>query len=339
MSKQMTNTIKKCETCAKFAINNKGNQELKQHDIGESPWMKIGVDLCDLNGRQLLVVTDYYSSYISVERLTNTTTSETNLQLLNIFAIHGIPQNIVSDNGPQFRTEFKNFAENLDIETIFSSPYYPKSNGKAENAVKIIKHLFKKANDTKRSEQLALLEWNNTISEGEQVSPSEKLFGRKTRTMLPIVKKLLLPREDRKEEILDMKKRKEKQIYYYDKSTRNYERIKTNENVHVKLNGDKTWSKGRMKEEISDRKYIVEINNKEYIRNRKHIKTDNIKEEHEDNETEQEKIVEETKIIEKKEEKIEEEIENKENEKIEEENRRPQRKRWLLEKLGGGLVK
>ena len=96
----------------------------------------------------------------------------------------------------------------MEIETIFSSPYYPKSNGKAENTVKIIKHLFKKENDTNGSEQLALLEWNNTISEGEQVSPSEKLFGRKTKTMFPIVKKLLLPREDRKKEILDMEKRK-----------------------------------------------------------------------------------------------------------------------------------
>ena len=35
MSKQMTNAIKKCETCSKFAINNKGNQELKQHNIGD----------------------------------------------------------------------------------------------------------------------------------------------------------------------------------------------------------------------------------------------------------------------------------------------------------------
>ena len=100
----------------------------------------------------------------------------------------------------------------------------------------------------------------------------------------------------------------------------------------------------------SDRKYIVEINNKENIINKKHIKTYNIKEEHEDNETEQEKIeeeteikenvnIEETEIIEKKEEKIEEETEIKENEKIEEENNRPKRKRWLPEKLGGGLVK
>ena len=112
-----------------------------QHEIGETPWEKLGIDLCEIDGRQLLVVTDYYSSYISVARLKKTSTTETNQQLMNLFAIHGIPQKIVSDNGPQFRSEYEKFAKELDIEIIHSSPLYPKSNGKAESAVNIVKSL------------------------------------------------------------------------------------------------------------------------------------------------------------------------------------------------------
>ena len=62
-----------------------------------------------------------------------------------MFAIHGIPHKLISDNGPQFRTDYTKFAESLDIEVIQSSPYYPKSNGKVENAVKTVKRLFRKA--------------------------------------------------------------------------------------------------------------------------------------------------------------------------------------------------
>ena len=89
---------------------------------------------------------------MSVAELTTTSTQETNKQLLNLFSIHGLPQQIVSDNGPQFRTEYKKFSAKLDIETIQSSPLYRKSNGKVENAVKTIKRLFQKSEESNRSE-------------------------------------------------------------------------------------------------------------------------------------------------------------------------------------------
>ena len=52
---------------------------------------------------------------------------------------------------------------NNDIENyITTSPYHPQGNGKAENAVKTTKRIFKKCNG---SEQLAILEHNNTTTE------------------------------------------------------------------------------------------------------------------------------------------------------------------------------
>ena len=101
--------------------------------------------------------------------------------------------------------------QSLDIEIIHSGLYYPKCKGKVENAVKIVKRLFKKAKETNISEQLNLLECNNTISENEEVFPSEKLSGRKTRKLFPMNKKLLIPRENRTNEKQHMKRKKEKQ--------------------------------------------------------------------------------------------------------------------------------
>ena len=92
----MTQNVKMYEICKKYAENNKGKQELEQHKIGGTPWIKLNGDLCDIYVRLLLVVTYYYSSLISVAKLKSTTTPETNIQLQHIFAIHGIPQKVVT---------------------------------------------------------------------------------------------------------------------------------------------------------------------------------------------------------------------------------------------------
>ena len=71
MTKQMTENVKTCETCMQFAGNNKGNQELIQHEIGETPWTKLGVDLCEIEDRQLLVVGLLFKFHISCKTKNN----------------------------------------------------------------------------------------------------------------------------------------------------------------------------------------------------------------------------------------------------------------------------
>ena len=60
-----------------------------------------------------------------------------------VFAPNGIPSVIVSDNGPQFvSAEFSVFATMWHFDHKTSSPHHHQSNGKAENAIKTVKHLF-----------------------------------------------------------------------------------------------------------------------------------------------------------------------------------------------------
>ena len=115
----------------------------------------------------LLVICDYYSNFIEVERLNNTTTSGVTKALKVQFARYGVPDTVVSDNGPQFGSkEFIVFAKTWGFTHVTSSPHYPQSNGKAENAVKTLKRLFTKCRESGKSEYLALLDWRNTPSEG-----------------------------------------------------------------------------------------------------------------------------------------------------------------------------
>ena len=162
MSKNMKERISTCEICLTHA-DSQMKEPIIQHDIGETPWSKIGADLCELHGRMLLVVTDYYSNFISVKRLNSTTTTAVSKQLMELFSVHGIPKIIMTDNATQFSSfEFKSFTSELDIEHITSSPHYPQSNGKAENSVKTVKRLFSRCRDSGYSEYLALLDFNNT---------------------------------------------------------------------------------------------------------------------------------------------------------------------------------
>ena len=102
---------------------------------------------------------------------------------------------MMSDNGPPFNSyEFQQFATNYDVEHVTSSPHYPQSNGKVENAIKTAKSLLKKSKAARSDIYLALLEWRNTPSEGLQSSPAQRMFGRRTRTLIPTTSELLKPK-------------------------------------------------------------------------------------------------------------------------------------------------
>ena len=100
------------------------------------PWAKLAVDLCAFQGRTLLVVVDYFSNYLEVESLTSVTSRSVIRVLSSLFARHGIPDVLVSDNGPQFASaEFASFTKKWSFQRVTSSPHYAQSNGKAENAM------------------------------------------------------------------------------------------------------------------------------------------------------------------------------------------------------------
>ena len=55
----------------------------------------------------------------------------------SVFSRHGIPDTVVSDNGPQYDSkEIKEFASLYGFNHVTTSPYYPQSNGFAERMVK-----------------------------------------------------------------------------------------------------------------------------------------------------------------------------------------------------------
>ena len=95
-------------------------------------------------GRMYLIVVDAHSKWPEVIEMRNTTATSTILELRRLFASHGIPRQLVSDNGPQFiAAEFTAFMEGNGIKHIRSAPYHPSSNGLAERFVQTFKQAMK----------------------------------------------------------------------------------------------------------------------------------------------------------------------------------------------------
>ena len=177
MTTQVKDYVSKGEVCLSHR-SAPPREPLQQHDFVARPWSKIGADLCQIDGRTLLVVCDCYSNFIEVARLNTVTTRSVLRELLPMFARFGLPDVLVSDNGPQFASaEFAVFVKQKGITHVTSSPHYAQSNGKAGNAAKTLKLLFAKAKQSGESEYMALLDWRSTPSEGMSTSPVQRLMG------------------------------------------------------------------------------------------------------------------------------------------------------------------
>ena len=90
-----------------------------------------------------------YSKFPEVVKMFTTSAKATVTILRDIFSRHGLPEIIVSDNGPQFTaTEFEQFCTSNGILHRTSAVYKPSKNGQAERVVKILKSAIKQAHFT-----------------------------------------------------------------------------------------------------------------------------------------------------------------------------------------------
>ena len=194
MTKELTDYIQQCETCNTYSSEQQ-RQPLIPREIPERPRQRVACDIFTLQGKDYLCTVDYYSGFFEVDKLEKKDAKQIIKKLKRHFACHGIPLELVSDHAPPYNSQkFVNFANEYEFELRKSSPTYPQSNGRAENAVKTAKQLLKKAIRSGNDFYLSLLDVQNTPTEGLNSSPAQRIFGRRTRTSLPTTSNLLKPK-------------------------------------------------------------------------------------------------------------------------------------------------
>ena len=166
LSNDIQETVSRCSTCSTYRNRNQ-KEPMIAHEVPDRPWQKLGSDLFEHKGKPYLLVVDYYSKFIETSLLPAKTAGTVITHMKSIFARHGIPEELVSDNMPYNNREFKDFASSWGFKLTTSSPTHPQSNGLSERAVQTVKSILNKADDP----YIGLLEYRNTPVTGMTYSP------------------------------------------------------------------------------------------------------------------------------------------------------------------------
>lgn len=273
MNEEIKDFVSQCSTCSTFQ-HKQQKEPLMTHDIPEQPWLKLGIDIFSVKTDDYLVTVDYYSDFFELDLLPDTTAATVINCLKQHFARHGTPEVVVTDNGPQFKAvEFHQFACDWEFQHVTSSPYHSQSNGKAESAVKIAKNMVKKCNKNQDDLWKSILDWRNTPTVDMASSPSQRLMSRRTRHSLPMSQELLQPKLV--DDVTDkVKFKRQKAKFYYDRTTKELPELEIGQPVRMRATTDpeKKWSYGTCVDNVGKRSYLVEVNNRQYRRNRKDLR-------------------------------------------------------------------
>ena len=128
-------TIKQCLPCQASSSHSCPPEPLRPRKLPGGPWRDISVDFLGPlpSNDMLLVAIDNYSRFPEVEIISSNAAKVVIPKLDAIFARHGIPETVYSDNGPPFNSEdFAMFAKHLGFRHRPVIPLWPQANGEAD---------------------------------------------------------------------------------------------------------------------------------------------------------------------------------------------------------------
>lgn len=276
MDKMIELTAKACETCA---ILGKKVPKIPLHswEVAEKPWQRIHVDFAGpFHGFMWLLIVDAKTKWPEMIKMKSTTASATITKLRGVFAVHGIPEQIVSDNGPQLTSkELAAYCKEMGITHVFTPPYHPNSNGQAERYVQTLKNAIERCTYQQKGDldtvvQRILFEYRTTPHPATGLSPAEALMGRNLRSKLDLVT------PDPGATVIP----KEKQEQYCDRMKRNHDKVSrmrtftVGEEVYVfDVNGGpQNWVPGIVTAVVSSTSYMVHFRGHERQVHANHLK-------------------------------------------------------------------
>jgi len=114
--------------------------KLKLSEVPKKPWSHLTVDFIMklpvvAEKDAVLVVCDRLSKMMHFVATTEGTSAEGLVRLFwdNVWKLHGLPESVVSDRGPQFAAELtKELNRMLEIKTKLSTAFYPQKDRQME---------------------------------------------------------------------------------------------------------------------------------------------------------------------------------------------------------------
>ena len=217
IDKAIESLVKSCPICLSLK-NDPPLSPLYPWKYPERPWDRVHIDFAEYKSEMFFVAVDSYSKWLEVTLMKSTTAEKTVEALKDMFSRYGLCREIVSDNGPQFISEyFQNFLQKNRIKHTLTAPYHAASNGAAEKAVQTLKNALKKHSleaysglNTKQKLNSFLLSYRTTPHSTTGVTPSELFMKRQLRTRLSMIKPDIQSKIQEKQE--KMKENRDKRV-------------------------------------------------------------------------------------------------------------------------------
>ena len=260
LDKEIENKVKSCEPCM-MTRNAPTSAPLHPWQWPQRPFQRIHIDFAEKDGLYFLVLIDSHSKWIEVSSMKSITSEKTIAVLRHVFTSFGIPEEIVSDNGPQFSSaEFSSFCCSNGIKHTLVPPYHPASNGAAERSVQILKKALLKHVFSEDSQNLSLqhrldnflLMYRTTPHSVTGHSPDELFLKRKLRTRFT----LLHPDLSR-----TIESKQQQQKLYHDQGRKQLREFSKNDCVLVRnfRGGKEKWVRGKVLKKLGPLTYLVVV--------------------------------------------------------------------------------
>ncbi|XP_064463889.1 uncharacterized protein K02A2.6-like [Ornithodoros turicata] len=199
MDREVEEYVKSCAVCqAADKSARVSPAPLQPVPLPEGPWQKLAIDIvgpfqCAPQGcRFAISLMDYFSRWPEVAFVGTVTAQVVIGFLQRVFCREGLPNELVSDHGPQFTSAvFEEFLKNQGIKHLFSSVYYPQANGLIERFNRVLKDQVQLAvlqgKPVTEVVQQGLLAFRCTPHATTGCAPAVLLHGRMPRTKLHVV--------------------------------------------------------------------------------------------------------------------------------------------------------
>ena len=248
INNDIDNTILSCKQC-QDSLPSHSKEPIIMKPRPSRPFQELAVDFCSYAGHNFLIIVDCHTDWPDIIHMgRNTTTPHLTTTLLKAFCRTGAPDIVWSDQGPQFTSKlFQDFSREWGFQHITSSPMYSQSNGKAEATVKSMKKLVQASwtRDALDERKLtrALLQYRNTPSQRDRLSPAQKLFGQPVQDTLPAHRRAFAPQwQVSAEEVEEHAVTHTEQVeHYYNQHARALPEIHVGSNVAIQNTSTKLW--------------------------------------------------------------------------------------------------
>ena len=275
------NIILACKDCQDSLPSNP-REPIVSKPTPKRPFQEVAGDFCSYAGQDYLILVDCYSDWPDIIPMGhNTTTPRLLSALRQSFCRTGVPDIFWSDQGPQFTAKsFQEFAKVWGFRHITSTPTYPQSNGKIEATVKSMKKLLQTSwtgrylDDVKLTR--ALLQYRNTPSRKDNLSPAMKLFGKPIQDSLPAHRRSFSEQWQRstieaEKQALPVKNKAET---YYNQHAHTLSDISVGSHVAIQNSDTKRWEIYGVVTDIGpNRRYYVKTQSgRVLVRNRRFLR-------------------------------------------------------------------